>query len=155
MLSIWTILFILLCTELCLNLILVVPVFQFVRKSIIGALRFVFRNTALQTAAIIVAILLVYSFGFSYYTQTRLTEELNEHGELGTPVIIDATKELSLRVRIFREQRNMYLSGFSFFHGIVLWRLIKLYDQFDEDEKAAKHDVVEKSPKPVKKEVNE
>eukprot|EP00339_Tiarina_fusa_P016777 CAMPEP_0117048886 /NCGR_PEP_ID=MMETSP0472-20121206/33797_1 /TAXON_ID=693140 ORGANISM="Tiarina fusus, Strain LIS" /NCGR_SAMPLE_ID=MMETSP0472 /ASSEMBLY_ACC=CAM_ASM_000603 /LENGTH=61 /DNA_ID=CAMNT_0004762165 /DNA_START=339 /DNA_END=524 /DNA_ORIENTATION=+ len=27
----------------------------------------------------------------------------------------------------------MYLSGFAFFHGIVMWRIVKLYDQFDKN----------------------
>mmetsp|Transcript_12220 Transcript_12220/g.20897 ORF Transcript_12220/g.20897 Transcript_12220/m.20897 type:complete len:143 (-) Transcript_12220:40-468(-) len=127
MISVWTAIFTTLVVELVLNFVLIQPLFQLVRKTIIGLLRFIFGNQVLKTAVIVIAIILVYSFGYSYYTQNRLTDELEEN----MSVVMDATRELSIRVRIFREQRNMYLSGFAFFHGIVLWRLTRLYDQFD------------------------
>merc|ERR1712151_1184446 len=139
MFSIWMILFTILVTELVLNFILVQPI-PFIRRPIIGFLRLLFKSATIQTAAIIIAILLVYSFGFSYYTQLRLTGELqhDENNPFGG-VMFDAAKEHGVRVRIFREQRNMYLSGFSFFHGIVLWRLVKLFDQFKENKEAIVH----------------
>ena len=74
-----------------------------------------------------IAFLLLFAFTYTYYTQNRLNNQLIEAGEYR-----DAAKELGIRVRIFREQRNMYLSGFAFFHGIFLWRLVKLYDRYDE-----------------------
>ena len=124
--------FILLAVELTLNFILVLPLFTPLRKAIIGVLRLMFKSSAARTFAFIVALLLVYSFGFSYYSETRLSQELERDGSSHYSVVMDATKELGVRVRVFREQRNMYLSGFSFFHGIILWRLVKLYDSFDE-----------------------
>ena len=139
MFSVWTILLTILAIELVLNSILVLPI-PFIRRPIIGFLRLLFKSATVQTASIIIAILLLYSFAMSYYTANRLTGEL-EHDE-NNPfggVMFDAAKEHGIRSRIFREQRNMYLSGFSFFHGIVLWRLIKLFDQFKENKEAIEH----------------
>ena len=151
MFSIWTMLFTLLVTELAINLVLVLHIFMFIKKGIIGILRFFFKHPALQTCAIIIAILLVYSFGFSYYTEKRLTSELNaDMADNSQAIMIDATKELSLRVRVFREQRNMYISGFAFFHGIVLWRLVKLYDQFEIDRNEAHKEGHKDAPRELK-----
>merc|ERR1712151_868443 len=98
-----------------------------VRRMVVAILRFSFKSQTARLVVWIIAGLLLFAFSYCYYTQDRLGNSLVEQD------VHDATKEFGIRVRIFREQRNMYLSGLAFFHGIFLWRLVKLYDRADEE----------------------
>lgn len=127
MISLWGIIQLILLVEIWFTLVLVMNFIKPVRKFFVGVLRFCFYSQTARLVVWILAFLLLFAFAYTYYTQNRLNNQLIEQGEFR-----DATKELGIRVRIFREQRNMYLSGFAFFHGIFLWRLVKLYDSVDE-----------------------
>lgn|SRR3990167_1820037 len=123
MISIWTIILALLITELLISSYLVFNVIKPFRRLIIGALRRFFNHQTVKIASFIILALLAYAFYFSYANVQKYDYEL--HG--GFP-IRDATKEGQVRASLSREQRNLYLSGFTFFHFFVLWRLIKLFD---------------------------
>lgn len=79
----------------------------------------------MQGTSWVIAGLLLYVFFQSYSTQQRLDNEIHnlEHST--------HHMEVSIRVRLHREQRNMYLCGFTLFHGLFLWRLVKFYDRVD------------------------
>lgn len=138
MISIWAILQILLVVEIVFALILTMNILMPVRRLVVKLLRLCFHSKTAQLVSGIVAIILLFTFAFTYYTQNQLDEKLHE------ATFMDATKELSLRVRIFREQRNMYISGLAFFHGIFLWRLVKLYESVEEDKQHALEEVSKK-----------
>lgn len=127
MLSIWGIIQLILLVEIWFTLILVMNLFKPLRRFFVGILRFCFYSETARLIVWIIAFLLLFAFAYTYYTQNRLNNQLIEQGDFR-----DAAKELGIRVRIFREQRNMYLSGFAFFHGIFLWRLVRLYDIYDQ-----------------------
>merc|ERR1712137_490627 len=118
-----------LVVELWFTFMLVMNLFMPVRRIVVAILRFSFKSQTARLVVWIIAVLLLFAFANCYYTQNRLGRQLAEQdGYVG-----DAAKEFGVRVRIFREQRNMYLSGLAFFHGIFLWRLVKLYDRADEE----------------------
>ena len=133
MISIWAIIQIILVIEVWFTLMLVMNLFMPIRRVVVAILRFSFKSQTARLVVWIIAGLLLFAFTYCYYHQQRLNNQLSEQDGFAR----DATKELGVRVRIFREQRNMYLSGFAFFHGIFLWRLVKLYDRADEELEAA------------------
>ena len=143
MLSIWAILQILLLAEVFFTVILVMNILLPIRKIVVKILRFCFLSKTTRLVTAIIAIILLFTFAYTYYQQSHLSQKFTE------AEYRDADKELQLRVRVFREQRNMYLSGLTFFHGIFLWRLVQLYESVEEKQKEILHegDNDKKSPK--------
>ena len=137
MISVWTILLALLLFEITCTVILVLNLFILrpIQKLLVQTLRFLFSYKGVKIAFWVIIGLTIYSFWYSYSTEQHLEAQLHQlqSGE----VLADAQKSLQLQVRIFREQRNRYISGFFIFHALVLWRIVRLTLKHYETERTA------------------
>ena len=124
----WTSVFVLFTVELLITFLLVLNLYKPLRKLVTGSLRVATGSKHVRILMLVVAIILILLFIDSFRNQARLSDELKS-----PEILRDNAKELQLKLRIFREQRNLYLSGVTVFLGLVIYWILQLYEEFDAD----------------------
>lgn len=124
----WTSVFVLFTVELLITFLLVLNLYKPLRKLVTGSLRVATSSKHVRILMLVLAVILILLFIDSFRNQSRLSEELK-----APEVLRDNAKELQLKLRIFREQRNLYLSGVTVFLGLVIYWILQLYEEFDAD----------------------
>jgi len=122
----YSLVFVLLVTEMTLFMLLVVPlpfnvkrkIFSFVADSpVVAKIQY-----WMKIIFVFVLILFVDSVNRVYRVQLELTMAAREQGVKGTGAAVMGHERLEVQARKFYSQRNMYLCGFTLFLSLILNR---------------------------------
>jgi len=119
----WTIVFAILSFEMLLCLILVLPLPLSIRKYM---WKFFATSSLIQksrTFVIFMAVVLLALFIDAYREARHNTEGAHGHMDVNIPMA-NSQPYLQQQSKYFRAQRNMYISGFTLFLGLILYRFI-------------------------------
>lgn len=133
MFTAWDLVFAGLIIELAFTVWLLLDFLPPIRRLVIAFLRYSFGSRGAKIFLLIIAFILLVLIVTNYNEQQKLYEQIKE-----TKLLADVDKELSLRIRQFRDQRNLYLCFFTLFHMGYLWRLTKLHKGWDDEITQAK-----------------
>lgn len=128
---VWMSVFCLLCVELVITFILVVPVPASVRRAIVRAIRRINVGPTVKFAVKWIMLMLVGAVIESVTTLQRLTkreqEPVNQHPSSAGMDARSGYVEMSFeKQRKFRAERNLYLSGFALTLLLVIARIVQL-----------------------------
>eukprot|EP01102_Stenamoeba_stenopodia_P005729 TRINITY_DN16466_c0_g1_i1.p1 TRINITY_DN16466_c0_g1~~TRINITY_DN16466_c0_g1_i1.p1 ORF type:complete len:199 (+),score=51.25 TRINITY_DN16466_c0_g1_i1:83-679(+) len=126
----WMVVFLILCSEMFLCLLFILPLPVSLRK-LLCKLSSIAQRPQIRTALIAVFLVIAFLFVDALRSQNHLREEAHLHR--------DAAAQLtSVHNRLFRAQRNGYLTGFTLFLMLVLYRFqLNTLDLLAADEKLA------------------
>jgi len=118
----WSVVFFILVFEMAICLILVLPLPLSIRKSM---WKYFATSSLIQkskTFTIFMAFVLAALFIDAYRESRQYSE--GAHAHIDTNIPGSAQPYLQHQSKYFRAQRNMYISGFTLFLGLILYRFI-------------------------------
>lgn len=126
----WMVVFLIMCTEVFLCLLFILPLPTPLRK-LICKVSSLAQSPQVRTALVAVFLVIAFLFVDAIRSQNHLREEAHLHR--------DAIAQLnSVQNRLFRAQRNAYLTGFTLFLMLVLYRFqLNTIEMLASDEKIA------------------
>lgn len=126
----WMVVFLIMCAEVFLCLLFILPLPTPLRK-LICKVSSLAQSPQVRTALVAVFLVIAFLFVDAIRSQNHLREEAHLHR--------DAIAQLnSVQNRLFRAQRNAYLTGFTLFLMLVLYRFqLNTIEMLASDEKIA------------------
>eukprot|EP01012_Entosiphon_sulcatum_P013051 TRINITY_DN1831_c0_g1_i1.p1 TRINITY_DN1831_c0_g1~~TRINITY_DN1831_c0_g1_i1.p1 ORF type:complete len:136 (-),score=24.98 TRINITY_DN1831_c0_g1_i1:27-413(-) len=109
----WFLVHALLVVEVVFGLLLVLPLPLAVRNLLVSGVNRAYKQKFIQSALIILVLLLAAALFFAWNATNRIQLQKVQEGA-------NHHRHLELNARLFREQRNMYLSGFSLYLLVLL-----------------------------------
>jgi B-cell receptor-associated protein 31 len=120
----WYATFLFLCAELLVCSVLICPMPSKVKKFLLNGVVRVTSVPVIRTSLRVACVLIFLLFLDSVRDHSKRRAEMDAHRS-GDHGHIDAHHECETRLKMFYSQRNLYLTGFSLFLLLLLWRLMQ------------------------------